>query len=80
MMTLPHRAPLGPVLAQLGRLLGAKAGSPRLTHPAALPLPRDPGFLPDCATLTPDQAQERRYGLGRADYDPNGHNPNGRNR
>ena len=27
--------------------------------------PHDPVFLPDFATLTPDQAQEMRYGKGR---------------
>ena len=29
------------------------------------PPPHDPVFLPDFATLTPDQAQEMRYGKGR---------------
>jgi hypothetical protein len=63
--TLPHRAPLGPVLAQLGRVFSANSASltPRGVPPG--PPPHDPEFLPDFATLTPDQAQEVRYGVGR---------------
>jgi hypothetical protein len=63
---------LGPVFAQLGRLLGARAGRLKPPRRAASPLPRDPEFLPDCATPTPDQAQEKRYGLGRRHSDAQG--------
>ncbi len=62
MITLPHQARFSLVLAQLGRVLCAKAR----------PLPRDPEFLPDFATPTPDQAQEMRYGLGRGRSSTNG--------
>jgi hypothetical protein len=61
--TLPHRAPFSPALAQLGRMLLAKAES--LSLPDG-PQPDDPVFLQDFATLTPDQTQEMRYGRGRA--------------
>ena len=45
------------VLAHLGRLL---------TEPPLKQQPHDdPVFLPDAATLTPDQAQELRYGKER---------------
>lgn len=62
MNTQPHRAPLGSVIAQLGRVLAATAVAP----PPSSPGPSyDPVFLPDCDSLTPDQAQEMRYGKGR---------------
>jgi hypothetical protein len=58
-----HQAPLGLVLARLGRVLAAAScGSP---HPYRRASSDDPVFLPDFATLTPDQAQELRYGKGR---------------
>ena len=62
MITQPHRARLGSVIAQLGRVLAATSAAP----PPASAIPSfDPVFLPDCVTLTPDQAQELRYGQGR---------------
>jgi hypothetical protein len=61
-INLPHRAPFSPVIAQLGRVLAA---SLRLPGDPPAPLPYDPVFLPDFATLTPDQAQEMRYGRRR---------------
>jgi hypothetical protein len=59
-MTQPHQAPFGLVLAQIGRMIAAA-----LPLPDRAPPPHDPVFLPDFATLTPDQAQEMRYGKGR---------------
>jgi hypothetical protein len=59
-MTQPHQAPFGLVLAQIGRMIAAVLPPPDRTPP-----PHDPVFLPDFATLTPDQAQEMRYGKGR---------------
>jgi hypothetical protein len=62
-ITQPHQAPFGLVLAQLGRVLAAASGA--LPPPQRTPSPDDPVFLPDFAALTPDQAQELRYGKGR---------------
>ena len=58
-MIQQHQAPFSLVLAQLGRVLVA-AFPPDRAQPG-----HDPIFLPDFATLTPDQAQEMRYGKGR---------------
>ena len=66
MTILPNQAPLSLILARLGRLFVPAADS----GPGAPPLD-DPMFLPDFATLTPDQAQELRLGLGR--HRPGGH-------
>jgi hypothetical protein len=53
---------LGSVIAQLGRVLAATSAA----SPPSSAIPSyDPVFLPDCDTLTPDQAQELRYGKGR---------------
>ena len=60
MITQPSRAPLGSVLAQLGRVLAAASAA----SPSAIPS-YDPVFLPDCVSLAPDQVQELRYGIGR---------------
>jgi hypothetical protein len=61
-ITQPSRAPFGSVIAQLGRVLAATSAAP----PPASAIPSyDPVFLPDCVLLTPDQAQELRYGKGR---------------
>jgi hypothetical protein len=62
-MTQQHQAPFGLVLAQLHRMLAAATAV--LPPPDRAPPPHDPVFLPDFATLTPDQAQEMRYGKGR---------------
>jgi hypothetical protein len=62
-ITQPHQAPFGLVLAQLGRVFAAASGA--LPSPHRSPSPDDPVFLPDFAELTPDQAQELRYGKGR---------------
>jgi hypothetical protein len=62
-ITQPHQAPFGLVLAQLNRMLAAASAA--LAPPDRAPPPYDPVFLPDFATLTPDQAQEMRYGKGR---------------
>jgi hypothetical protein len=59
----PHQAPFGLVLAQLGRVLAAASGALPPLHRSASP--DDPVFLPDFTALTPDQAQELRYGKGR---------------
>jgi hypothetical protein len=59
-MTQPHQAPFGLVLARISRMIAAA-----LPPPDRAPSPHDPVFLPDFATLTPDQAQEMRYGKGR---------------
>jgi hypothetical protein len=55
--TQPNQASIGLFLAQLGHVFA----SPRPISPS----PDDPVFLPDFVTLTPDQAQELRYGKGR---------------
>jgi hypothetical protein len=62
-MTQQHQAPFGLVLAQLHRMLAAATAV--LPPPDRAPPPHDPVFLPDFTTLTPDQAQEMRYGKGR---------------
>lgn len=62
-MTHPHQAPFGLVLAQLGRMLAAASAA--LPPPDRAQPPHDPVFLPDFVALTPDQAQEMRYGKGR---------------
>ena len=63
MITHPRQAPFGLAVAQLSRILTAASSvSPALYH---APPADDPVFLPDCAMLTPDQAQELRYGKGR---------------
>ena len=59
-MTQPHQAPFGLVLTQIGRMIAAV-----LPPPDRVPPSHDPVFLPDFATLTPDQAQEMRYRKGR---------------
>jgi hypothetical protein len=59
-MTQSHQAPFGLVLAHIGRMIAATVPPPDRAPP-----PHDPVFLPDFATLTPDQAQELRYGKGR---------------
>ena len=64
-MTQPHQAPFGLVLAQIGRMIAAALPLPDRALPDRAPPPHDPVFLPDFATLTPDQAQEMRYGKGR---------------
>jgi hypothetical protein len=56
----PSRAPFGSVIAKLGRVLAATSAA----SPSAIPS-YDPVFLPDCVSLTPDQVQELRYGIGR---------------
>ncbi len=58
----PHRPSFGSVIAQLGHALAATSAAPASS--SAIPA-YDPVFLPDFATLTPDQAQELRYGKGR---------------
>jgi hypothetical protein len=63
--THPPQAPLGLVLAQLGRVLAAASLSNVPRYAASSP--DDPVFLPDFAALTPDQAQELRYGKRRRD-------------
>ena len=63
MIAHPHQAPFGLVLAQLGRVFAAASGALPAVHCSASP--DDPVFLPDIAELTPDQAQELRYGKGR---------------
>ncbi len=64
MITQPRQAPFSLVLAQLGRMIAAAYGIQARPH-CSPPL-HDPVFLRDFATLTPDQAQELRYGKGRA--------------
>jgi hypothetical protein len=61
--TQPSQAPFGLVLAQLGRALAAASLPNAPRHAASSP--NDPVFLPDFVALTPDQAQELRYGKGR---------------
>ncbi len=65
-ITMPHRTPFSPVLAQLDRMLLAKAESLSFPHLPDGPQPNDPVFLQDYATLTPDQMQEVHYGQGRS--------------
>lgn len=60
MTTLPYQAPFSLMLARLGRLF-----PPAPHNGPGAPSLDDPMFLPDFATLTPDQAQELRLGLGR---------------
>jgi hypothetical protein len=62
-MTHPHQAPFGLVLAQLSRVLAAATAA--LLPLEQTPPPHDPIFLPDRADLTHDQAQEIGYGKGR---------------
>jgi len=62
-MTHSHQAPFGLVLAQLARVLAAATEA--VLRPERAPSPCDPLFLPDVALLTPDLAQEMRYGKGR---------------
>lgn len=57
MNTQSIQAPLSQVLSQLGRALAGP-------HDRSSPTD-DPIFLPDAFSLTPDQAQEMRYGKGR---------------
>jgi hypothetical protein len=62
-MTHPHQAPFGLVLARLSRVLAAATAA--LPLPDRAPPPHDPIFLPDRVDPTPDQAQEIGYGKGR---------------
>jgi hypothetical protein len=64
--TLLHRAPFGPGLAQLSRVLWTTVESLPLPRLPDGPQPDDPVFLQDLATLTPDQAQEMRFGRRRS--------------
>ncbi|MEJ0020374.1 MAG: hypothetical protein WDN25_28255 [Acetobacteraceae bacterium] len=50
-------APLSLVLSRIGRALAAAP---------VVPSADDPVFLPDFATLTPDQAQEMRLSVARS--------------
>jgi hypothetical protein len=63
---MPNRAPVSSAIAQLGRVFAVGHGEMR-TGEGLPPAPsHHPQFLPDFATLTPDQAQEMRYGRGRS--------------
>jgi len=67
MITLPRLTPAKVALAwsdaaSWARLLGLGISDARPVAPPA----HDPAFLPDFTDLTPDQAQELRYGLGRS--------------